>query len=137
MKNSPDSRRFLCLDPLRDFVLEGGGWLDHVLLEGLSGEGVRGVVQQVPDDGLPVENVARGEFHRVAHQRLHQWVHEVVRGVSVRLFLGSPGIEQLPCLFSNMPARIIAWMARVIGQRLDTCILLKLFIKKPNGVYLS
>lgn len=49
-------------------------WLQHALCQRLPVEGVRGRVEQVPQDDGAVHDGARGQPHGVCHQGVHQRV---------------------------------------------------------------
>ena len=49
-------------------------WQELFLRQWLAGEGVGGVVEEVPDDGGSVYHLARGKLNGVFHQRLHEGV---------------------------------------------------------------
>lgn len=50
-------------------------WFQHALGQHLSVEGVRGGVQQVPQDDGAVHDGAGGQPHGVGHQGVHQRVY--------------------------------------------------------------
>lgn len=56
-------------------ALPSSTWFQHALCQRLSVEGVRGGVQQVPQDDGAVHDGARGQSHGVSHQGVHQRVY--------------------------------------------------------------